>query len=76
LSADLALTAVKPRCASCIHFRNDARALEAAIPGLTALSSADNASRGEDGLCLQHGRYLSARAWCDEFRARGVTAPR
>jgi len=72
LSADLDLEAQpKPRCADCRHFDNAPRRLEAALPGLAALSSADNASRSDDGLCVKRGRYLSARASCADFWRRG-----
>jgi hypothetical protein len=56
-------------CAACVHFRNDAAALEAAFPGLNSLSSALGSVRGDDGLCRRHDGYLSARGWCDEFEA-------
>ena len=56
-------------CAACAFFRNDAAALEAAFPGLNSLSSAHNATRGDDGLCRRHDRYLSARGCCDEYEA-------
>jgi hypothetical protein len=55
------------RCGSCRHFRNDAAYLETAIPGLSSMSSADASARGDDGLCLHHDRYLSARASCADF---------
>jgi hypothetical protein len=62
--------AVRPaggRCGSCGHFRNDAGYLEAAIPGLSSLSSGAASVRADDGLCLRHDRYLSARASCAQF---------
>jgi len=62
-------TAVRRSCAACLYFRNDAAALEAAFPGLNSLSSARNATRGDDGLCRRHDRYLSARGCCDAFEA-------
>jgi hypothetical protein len=55
------------RCGSCGHFRNDPSYLEAAIPGLASLSSGDASVRADDGLCLRHDRYLSARASCKDF---------
>jgi len=57
------------RCGACRHFRNDPAYLEAALPGLSSLSSADASVRAEDGLCLRHDRYLSARACCSDFVA-------
>jgi len=62
-------------CGSCAHFANDPADLEAALPGLRSLSSAQNSARADDGLCLKHQRYLGARAWCADFEARNV-APR
>lgn len=55
-------------CRTCVHFVDDPRALEAAIPGLTALSSAQSATRSDDGLCRRHERLQAARGWCGEFR--------
>jgi len=39
-------------------------ALEAALPGMGALSSAHAASRGSDGVCAWHGRHVLATAGC------------
>jgi hypothetical protein len=58
------------RCGSCLHFRNDPATLEAALPGLASLSSGYGSVRADDGLCLVHDRYLSARASCARYRAR------
>jgi len=62
---------IKPRvqneCRSCRHFRNDAIYLEAALAGLTSLSSASGSVRSDDGICLRHDRYLSARSFCSDF---------
>lgn len=55
------------RCGACGHFRNDPAYLEAAIPGLSSLSSGDASVRADDGLCLRHERYSSARASCADF---------
>jgi hypothetical protein len=54
-------------CFACVHFRNDAKFLEAAFGGLTSLSSGFGSVRGDDGICLHHDRYLSARSSCSEF---------
>ena len=59
-----------PQCSGCEHFRNDPAWLEREIPGLSALSSAYASVRAEDGLCLRHDRYLSARSSCLQFTAR------
>jgi hypothetical protein len=56
-------------CRFCRHFRNDAKFLEAAFPGLTAMSSAAGSTRGDDGICLLHDRYLGARSSCADFAA-------
>ena len=58
------------RCGDCVHFRNDPAYLEAAMPGLSSLSSAYGSVRADDGICLRHDRYLSARAGCADFFAR------
>jgi hypothetical protein len=55
------------RCGACGHFRNDPAFLEAMIPGLASLSSADASVRADDGLCRLHDRYLSADAACAGF---------
>jgi hypothetical protein len=55
------------RCGSCRHFRNDPRFLEAAIPGLSSLSSGAASVRADDGICLRHDRYLGADRSCAEF---------
>jgi hypothetical protein len=57
------------QCRACRHFRNEPDYLEAAMPGLTALSSAYAAVRADDGLCLHHDTYLSARSTCAAFAA-------
>ena len=58
------------RCDFCRYFRNDARYLEAAFAGLTSLSSGHGSVRSDDGICLRHDRYLSARSSCPDFSAR------
>jgi len=62
------------QCRSCRHFRNDAKYLERAFPSLSSLSSGYGSVRADDGLCLQHDRYLSARSSCPDFAAK--TPPR
>jgi hypothetical protein len=54
-------------CGACGYFRNVPAYLEAAIPGLAIFRSGDASVRAEDGLCLRHDRYLSARAACADF---------
>jgi hypothetical protein len=55
------------QCGSCRHFRNDAKFLEGAFPGLTSMSSGYGSARSDDGICLRHDRYLGARCSCAEF---------
>ena len=62
-----ARTASAAACRACIAFVGDAAALEAALPGLRSMGSADAAVRSDDGLCRLHGRFVSARARCDRF---------
>ena len=62
------------QCGACGYFRNDPAYLEAAIPGLSSLSSATASVRGEDGLCLRHDRYLGARAVCADFTPAALMA--
>jgi hypothetical protein len=56
-------------CGACRHFRNEPAYLEAAIPGLSSLSSGAASVRADDGLCLIRERYLSAHASCERFAA-------
>jgi hypothetical protein len=60
-------------CSGCRNFRNDASFLEAAFPGLTALSSASGSTRSDDGICLLHDRYLAANSCCPEFSPQEKT---
>jgi len=55
------------QCRACVHFRNDAKYLETVFSGLTSLSSGYGSVRADDGICLRHDRYLSARASCPQF---------
>jgi len=59
------------RCGACRHFRNDPAYLEAAIPGLSCLSSGAASVRADDGLCLRHDRYLGAGRSCGDFAPIG-----
>ena len=60
-------TTQKNSCVSCCHFRNQPEYLERAIPGLSSMSSAYASVRGEDGICVKHDRYLSARSHCADY---------
>jgi hypothetical protein len=65
--------ATKRECRSCRHFRNDAQYLETVFRGLTSLSSGAGSARADDGVCLRHDRYLSARASCADFAAKALS---
>jgi hypothetical protein len=64
---------VDGRCASCTHFRNEPAFLEKAMPGMTSMGSAHASVRAEDGICLRHDRYLSARSTCAEYASVGTS---
>jgi hypothetical protein len=56
-----------PACHQCKHFQNDALEVEAALPGLSSLSSAYAAVRSSDGICAVHERYVAASSICATF---------
>ncbi|HEY2465688.1 MAG TPA: hypothetical protein VGI32_16635 [Steroidobacteraceae bacterium] len=56
-----------PSCGECKHFQNEALPLEAALPGLSTLSSAYAAVRASDGICAVHERYIAASSVCPAF---------
>jgi hypothetical protein len=56
-----------PSCAECKHFQNQPSQVEAALPGLSSLSSAYAAVRCSDGICAVHARYVAASASCPAF---------
>jgi hypothetical protein len=58
-----------PSCRQCRHFQNDAPQVEAALPGLSSLSSAYAAVRASDGICAVHERYVAASSVCTAFAA-------
>jgi hypothetical protein len=59
-----------PSCYQCGHFQNEPLDVEAALPGLSALSSAYAAVRGGDGVCSAHDRYVTAASVCPAFVLR------
>jgi len=63
-------SAPDPSCQHCAHFENDPARIEAAYPGLTAMSSGFASVRDRDGVCNFHQLYLSARDSCPHFAAR------
>jgi hypothetical protein len=56
-----------PSCRQCKHFQNDALHVEAALPGLSSLSSGFGAVRSDDGICAVHERYVAASSVCAAF---------
>ena len=44
--------------------------LEAALPGLSSLSSAYAAVRSDDGICAVHDRYVTASSLCASYDDR------
>jgi hypothetical protein len=58
-----------PACRQCRHFQNEAMEVEAALPGLSSLSSAFAAVRCSDGICAVHERYVAASSVCPAFAA-------
>ncbi len=63
-----------PVCLGCRHFMRSPLDIEAAMPGLSTLSSGFASVRSTDGLCTLHDRYLSGNSSCDRFEAR-IEAP-
>lgn len=61
-------------CATCLHFRADPFTIEQFVPGLRSFGSGFAAVRGDDGLCLRHGRYLAATSSCADY-APHASAP-
>ncbi|MGO9950311.1 MAG: hypothetical protein ACLPWG_26155 [Steroidobacteraceae bacterium] len=55
------------RCLGCRHFNHAPAALEAALPGLSSLSSAYAAVRGDDGICGIHDRYVAGSSVCAQY---------
>jgi hypothetical protein len=56
-----------PACLTCKHFNHAPADLEAALPGLSSLSSAYAAVRCDDGICAVHQRYVTASSVCPAF---------
>jgi hypothetical protein len=62
-------------CWSCLHFVDDPRQLERALPGLTILSSAWGSTRGNAGLCARYGTWQDPVTGCEQFAARPARVP-
>lgn len=58
---------ISPSCLQCKHFDHAPAQIEAALPGLSSLSSAYAAVRANDGICAVHDRYVAASSVCDAF---------
>ena len=54
-------------CAFCRHFLAEAGALEEALPGLVAMSSAYSAARADTGLCRFHGTFRRPADCCRDY---------
>jgi hypothetical protein len=65
-------SADRASCADCRHFNARPLDIEAALPGLSSLSSAYAAVRSDDGICAVHDRYIAASSVCAQHR---VLAP-
>ena len=65
------MTGEAAACRSCRHFEAQAAALEAALPGLSSLSSAYASVRAGDGLCALHVRYVAASSVCAQHLIGG-----
>jgi hypothetical protein len=61
-------------CADCRHFNARPLDIEAALPGLSTLSSAYAAVRSNDGICAVHDRYVAASSVCAQHRALAPSA--
>ncbi len=55
---------MEKQCHDCRFFDNDPARLEAAVPGLNALSSAYASVRADAGLCSRHELFLSPWKCC------------
>jgi hypothetical protein len=62
------------RCGHCRHFRNSPAYIEETFKGLTSLSSGYASVRHNDGICEEHGIYLSAMGACEQFSPRAAEA--
>lgn len=54
-------------CAPCRHFDRAPDRIEAAMPGLSALASAQASTFNGNGLCNLHDRIINGRARCSGF---------
>ena len=61
-------------CAGCTYFQDGGAAVEAAFPGLSAMSSGYASVRGDDGLCTLRDLYLPGGDLCGLFVERAPGA--
>jgi hypothetical protein len=61
--------AQRASCGNCRYFNARPLDIEAALPGLSSLSSAYAAVRSGDGICAVHDRYLGASSVCAQHRS-------
>ncbi|QJU58348.1 hypothetical protein HL653_11665 [Sphingomonas sp. AP4-R1] len=54
-------------CVSCRHYSNDPHQMEAALPGLSAMASAQSSVWASSGLCLRLDRVINGRRRCAAF---------
>ncbi len=57
-------------CFGCTYFRNDAKTIEQALPGISSFSSAHASVRADDGLCTRHDTLLNGRRACADYSVR------
>lgn len=68
-----AFAAQKPgdrACFGCVDFCDDPALIEAALPGLSAMSSGHASVRAQDGLCLRYSHILNGRQRCPAYRVK------
>lgn len=63
-----------PTCFGCLHFSNDPAAIEAALPGLSSLSSGHASVRADDGICRAHETICNGKRRCGDYRSRWSAA--
>ncbi len=56
------------RCLSCVNFMHDHKTLENIFPTVLLLSSMQGSTRGKQGFCKVHDRFLNSNAVCEDFK--------
>ncbi|CAM5604797.1 hypothetical protein ACFSUK_05775 [Sphingobium scionense] len=67
IAAFLASPATADSCTSCHHFDRAPDRIEDAMPGLSALASAQASTFDGNGLCRFHDRIINGRGRCPAF---------